>query len=83
MEICPASISKISSNCKNNNFFDDTKQRKRRLALSCSKKLSALLYKITSKIKGDSYCLNCLHTFRTENKFNCHKKSGKKILVEL
>ena len=32
------------------------------------KKLSALLHRITSKNKGDFYCLNCLHFFRTKNK---------------
>ena len=32
------------------------------------KKLSALLRGITSKHKGDFYCLNCSHSFRTENK---------------
>ena len=33
------------------------------------KKLSALLKGITSKNKGDFYCLNCFHSFRTKNKF--------------
>ena len=28
------------------------------------KKLSASLHKITSKSKGDFYCLNSLHSFR-------------------
>ena len=37
------------------------------------KKLSALLYRITSK-KGDFYCLNCLNSFRTENKLKSHGK---------
>ena len=32
------------------------------------KNLSALLRGITSKHKGDFYCLNCSHSFRTENK---------------
>ena len=32
------------------------------------KKLSALLREITSKRDGDFYCLNCLHSFRTENR---------------
>ena len=32
------------------------------------KKLSALLRGITSKNKGDFYCLNCFHSFRTKNK---------------
>ena len=29
------------------------------------KKLSALLHGVTSKHKGDSYCLHILHSFRT------------------
>ena len=32
------------------------------------KKLSALLHRITLKNKDDFYCLNCLYSFRTENK---------------
>ena len=35
--------------------------------LAVIKKLSALLTGITSKHDGDFYCLNCLHSFRTEN----------------
>ena len=38
------------------------------------KKLSTLLRGITSKHDGDFYCLNCLHSFRTENKFRSHEK---------
>ena len=45
-EIFPAYISKINSNCENKY---DSKWRKRRMTLSCSKKLSALFYGITSK----------------------------------
>ena len=37
------------------------------------KKLSALLRGITSKQEGDFYCLNCFHSFRTENKLKKHK----------
>ena len=33
-----------------------------------AKKLSALLKGITSKHDSDFYCLNCLHSFRAENK---------------
>ena len=32
------------------------------------KKLSALSKRITSKYNGDFYFLNCVHSFRTENK---------------
>ena len=35
---------------------------------------SALLHGITSKHEGDFYCLNCLHSFRTENKLKSHEK---------
>ena len=49
------------------------------MALSCSKKLSTLLRGITSNHYGDFHCLNCLHSFRTKNKFESHKKGcGKK-----
>ena len=44
------------------------------LALTCSKKLSTLLRGLTSKHRGDFYCLNCLHSFRTENKLKSHEK---------
>ena len=44
-----------------------------RLALSCSKKLHALLHGITY-LQDDFYSLNCLHSFRTENKLKSHKK---------
>ena len=38
------------------------------------KKLSALLNGITPK-NGEIYCLSCLHSFRTKNKLESHKKS--------
>ena len=44
------------------------------MALSCSKKLSALLPRISSKHRGDFYCLKCLNCFRTENNFKSHEK---------
>ena len=37
------------------------------------KRLSALFNGITSKHVGVFYCLNCLHSLRTENKFQNHK----------
>ena len=46
--------------------------------------VSTLLRGITSKYHGDFYCLNCLHSFRTENKHKSHEKYVKiKISVEL
>ena len=38
------------------------------------KKLFTLLRGITSKHHGDFYCLNCLHSFRTEYKLTSHEK---------
>ena len=61
------------------------------MALSCSKKLSALssfsvlslslslLSVVISKNNGDFYCLNCLHFFRTRKNLNCIKKYVKII----
>ena len=70
-ENCPAYISKINSNCEKNNSINDSKRRKSRMALSCSKKLPALLRGITIKHHGDFNCLNCRLFFRTEN-FKSH-----------
>ena len=39
------------------------------------KNLSRLLRGISSNHDGDFYCLNCFHSYRTENKLNAHKKS--------
>ena len=39
------------------------------------KKQSALLRGITSKHHGYFYCLNCLHSFTTENKLKSHEKN--------
>ena len=44
------------------------------------KKLSVLLRGTASKHNGDFYCLNCLHSFRTEDKLKSHKKVCKKRL---
>ena len=38
------------------------------------KSLSRLLSGISSNHDGDYYCLNCFHSYRTENKLNVHKK---------
>ena len=38
------------------------------------KSLSRLLRSITSNHNGDYYCLNCFHSYSTENKLHAHKK---------
>ena len=43
------------------------------MKLSCCKNLSGLFRGNTSKNNGDFHCLNCLHSFRTENKLKEHE----------
>ena len=38
------------------------------------KRLSGLLRGVTGNNNGDFYCLNCFHSYRTENKLEKHKK---------
>ena len=58
---------------KTSYFFNDFKLIKS-MALSCSKKLSALLRGITSKLHGDFFCLNSLNSFATEKNVDLMKK---------
>ena len=44
-----------------------------KMALSCYKKLSAIFRLIRSNHNGDFYCINCLHSFRSESKLKNHK----------
>ena len=44
------------------------------MILSCSKRISALFHRTTSKNKCDFYYLNCLHSFRTKIKLKSHEK---------
>ena len=57
---------------KKKKYFQDSKRRKKRMALSCNKKIICIITEKTSK--GAFYCLNCLNSFRTENKLNSHEK---------
>ena len=45
------------------------------------KTLSALLRGITSENKGHFYCLNCFHSFRTENKLKSMKMYVKIMII--
>ena len=38
----------------------------KKMALSCSKKLSVLLRGVTSNHVGEFYCLNCFHSYSTD-----------------
>ena len=38
------------------------------------KRISGLLRGITSRHNGDFYCLNCFHSYTTENKLKKHEK---------
>ena len=43
------------------------------------KNLPTLVTGVTTKHHGDFYCLNCLHSCRTENKLKSHEKVCKNI----
>ena len=45
------------------------------------KNLYRLLRGISSNHDGDYYCLNCFHSYRTENKLNAHKKYVKITII--
>ena len=45
------------------------------------KNLSRLLRGITSNHKEEFYCLNCFHSYRTENKLEAHKKYVKTMII--
>ena len=62
---------------KTNSSLNDYKRKKKRLALSCSKKPSTFFRGVTSKYHGDFQCLNCIHSFRKENQLESHEKVGK------
>ena len=64
-EVRHAYKSKYNLNCK--------KQKNgKKLHYLAVKSLPALLRGITSKNNGDFYCLNCFHSFTTENKLKNH-----------
>ena len=77
-EICPAYISKISSNYEEQTILlmirNEEKEVWRYLAVT---KLSTLLRGISSKHHGDFYCLNGLNSFRKDSKLKPHEKSCK------
>ena len=43
--------------------------------------LSALFRRVTSRNNGDFYCLNCLHSFRSETKLKSCVKMYVKIMI--
>ena len=69
----PDYVSKHNSNCKNQVILLISLNGERWHCLAV-KKLSALLRGVTSKHHKDFYCLDCLHSFATEDKREFHKK---------
>ena len=47
------------------------------------KELPVLLRGVTSKHDGDFHCLNCLHSFRTENKLKKHENVCKIMIFAI
>ena len=81
-EIYVAYISKYNSNCKKLIILLMIRNEKSWHYLRVTK-LSALLRRITSKNNDDFCCLNCLHSFRTENKLKSYENMCKNISGEL
>ena len=76
--IYPANISKHNPNReKQVVLLIISKEEKGRWHYLSVKKLSPLLRGIISKHQGDFYCLNCFHSFATENKLESYKKTCK------
>ena len=73
-EICPAYISKADSNCGKKIILMVLNEEKEGWDYLAVKKLPAILKEITFKHYGDFYCLNCLNSFRTENKPKSNEK---------
>ena len=67
MEIHPVYISKINLDCEKQiiHLIIPNEKNWRYLAV---KKTVCITKKNNLKNNGDFYCLNCLHSFRTENK---------------
>ena len=90
MNIYPAYISKQNLN-HGNQIILLMSPKWRKIALSCNKKVPALLREILSNCDGDFYSLNkrllfflffysflnCLRSFRIKNKLEFHKKDVK------
>ena len=74
MKIFPAHVAKINSNCEKNNYLNNPKWRKRRLALPCHKKTASIIKRNNFGNNGNFYCLHCLHSFRVENELKSHEK---------
>ena len=71
-KIHPAYVSKQHKMWKKSYSFNDSERRK--LKLSCSKKISPLFRGIISIRHGHFYCLNCLHSFAANSKLESHIK---------
>ena len=72
-KIYPSFVSKHNSNREKQIVFSMLPNGEKLYYLAV-KKLSALLRGITSKNYGDFHCLNCLHSSRTKNKIELHKR---------
>ena len=70
----PSYVSEHNSNREKQVFFLMISNEEKQWHYLAVKKVSALLRGITSNNNGDFYCLNCLHSFRTKNKPESHKK---------
>ena len=73
-EIFPAYVSKHKSNRERQVILLMISNREKQWHFLAFKKLSSLLKGVNFKGHGDFYCLNCFHSFATENKLKSHKR---------
>ena len=52
-------------------------EKKKNMRLSCGKQTIYSIERSNMKHHGVFYCLNCLHSLRTENKLQCCEKACK------
>ena len=72
-KIYPTNVSKYNSNLGKQFILLMISNREKQ-HYHAVKMLSGLLRGTTSKNNGDSYFLNCLHSFRKKNRLESHKK---------
>ena len=72
--IYPAYVSKHTSHREKQVILLKIANKVKQWHNLATKKLSALLRGLISKLHDDFYCLSCLHSFATEENLNCVKK---------
>ena len=76
-KLYPANVSKYNSNHEKQVILLLISNGEKQWHYLALKRLSALLTGVTSKHHGNFHCLNCLHSFTTEENFSYMRKYAK------